>query len=203
MFHVVEDYCGALAVLVMGEKGWGGVIHLPTVWCFQSFDIFIAAHLLYFMVTSKSEFEGVCVGHCKCSLQPSALHLDLLIRGSVQTYCSSRITDLFPQFKVAAFGCMAYSQQKNFLVICYLIENLKESRLAQATLEYFQIQLTFRHMLGENCNSSEKSSVCCTQVWQVFKRQLCVCCTLRMCRFLKSILFCFQQSSQYWSQHLS
>lgn len=68
MFHVVEDYCGALAVHVMGEKGWRGVIRLPTIWCFQLFDIFIAAHLLYFMVTSKSDFEG-CVGYCKLSIQ--------------------------------------------------------------------------------------------------------------------------------------
>jgi len=37
MFHVVEDYCGTLAIHVMGEKGWRGVIRLPSIWCISHF----------------------------------------------------------------------------------------------------------------------------------------------------------------------
>lgn len=36
------------------------MIHTQITWCFQSFDVFIAVHLLYSLVTS--EFEGVRVG---------------------------------------------------------------------------------------------------------------------------------------------
>lgn len=70
MLHVVDGYSEALAVHSMGEKEWGGVIHTQITWCFQSFDVFIAAHLLYSLVTF--EFEGVCVGCCKLSIQYQA-----------------------------------------------------------------------------------------------------------------------------------
>lgn len=70
MLHVGDGYSGALAVHSMGEKQWGGLIHTQITWCFQSFDVFIAAHLLYSLVTSV--FEGVCVGRCKLSIQYQA-----------------------------------------------------------------------------------------------------------------------------------
>lgn len=63
MLHVGDGYLGALAVHSMGEWERGGVIHTQITWCFKSFDLFIAAYLLYSLVTSES--EGVHVGHCK------------------------------------------------------------------------------------------------------------------------------------------
>lgn len=67
MLHVGCGYSGALAVHGMGEKERGGVIHTQITWCFQSFDLFIAAYLLCSLL--NSEFEGVCVGHCTFSIQ--------------------------------------------------------------------------------------------------------------------------------------
>lgn len=68
MFHLVEDYCEPVADRVMRGKELGGLICLPTIWCFLTFDIFMAAHVLNFMVTSKSEIKGVCVEHYKFSI---------------------------------------------------------------------------------------------------------------------------------------